>query len=254
VAIDVHREPAALAALAGALLLAVGVAFFLRLGPAPVEGDRANAVAVAAAVTVAVLLLADRGAVLAWSFAVTAGGGRVPLPGVGVLLGVGLVAALGGTLLLVAGGLAGKVASVGPAGRGALWVAVAAAVAALLLSVVRVSGHPAAEAAVLPLGALAVAVAWLAASLLVGRPDAPPLIARLAPLALPLAVVAALAIAIVASVSGMLRDGTYATASAGASASAALLGLAALEPTRAPGLRRLAFLVCLLAPALDALR
>jgi hypothetical protein len=54
---------------------------------------------------------------------------------------------------------------------------------------------------------------------------------------------------VTASVSGVLRDGTYATSSAAASASAALLGLAALEPTRAAGVRRLALLVSLLALA-----
>jgi hypothetical protein len=249
VAIDVHREPAAPAALAGALLLAAGVALVLRLGPAAVSADRDGAVAVAGAGLVALLLLADRGAVLAWTFAVPAEGGRVALPGVGVLLGAGLVAALGGTLLLVAGRLAGTAAGVAPAGRGALWVAVASTTAALLLGVVRVSGHAAGREAVLPLGALAVAVFWLAASLLVSRAGAPPLPARLVPLALPLAVLAALAVAVTASVSGVLRDGTYATSSAAASASAALLGLAALEPTRAAGVRRLALLVSLLALA-----
>ena len=249
VEIAVHREPAAVAALAGALLLAAGLALSLRLRPGPVTPDREAAVALAAAVLVALLLLADRGAVLAWSFAVPAEGGRVPLPGVGVLFGVGLVAALAGTLLLVAGRVAGDVASVGPAARGALWLAVGVAVTALVLAVVRVSGLPAAGAAVLPLGGLALAVAWLAASLLAARRQAPPLLARVAPLALPLAVLAALAIAIVAAVSGVLQDGTYATSSAAASASAALLGLAALEPTRACGPRRFAFALFLLAPA-----
>jgi hypothetical protein len=163
VAIAVHREPASLAALAGALLLVAGMALVLRLGPAPVSGDRDTVVGAAAAVLVALLLLADRGGVLAWSFAVPAVGGRVVLSGVGVLLGAALVAALGGTLLLVGGRVAGDVGSVEPAGRGALWLAVGATLAALPLAVVRVAGHPAAGAAVLPLGGLAVAAAWLAA-------------------------------------------------------------------------------------------
>jgi hypothetical protein len=206
-------------------------------------------VAAAAAALVALLLLADRGGVLAWSFAVPAEGGRVVLPGVGVVFGAALVAALGGTLLLVAGRGAGEVGSVEPAGRGALWLAAGATLAALLLAVVRVAGHPAAGAAVLPLGGLAVAAGWLAASLLATGPQVPPLLVRVAPLALPLAVLVALAIAIAAGVSGVLRDGTYGTSSAAALASAALLGLGALEPTRAPGLRRLAFGLSLLAPA-----
>jgi hypothetical protein len=67
---------------------------------------------------------------------------------------------------------------------------------------------------------------------------------------MPTAVLAAVAITVGAAVSGVLRDGTYATSSSAACASAALLGLAALEPTRAAGLRRLAFVLFLLAPAL----
>jgi hypothetical protein len=51
------------------------------------------------------------------------------------------------------------------------------------------------------------------------------------------------------AVAGVLRDGTYATSTAAAAASAALLGLAAIEPTRAPGLRRFAFLLAFLALA-----
>ncbi len=78
----------------------------------------------------------------------------------------------------------------------------------------------------------------------------PPLFSLVAPLALPVAVMAALALAIGAAVSGVLRDGTYATPSSAACASAALLGLAALEPTSAPGLRRFAFLLAVLALAL----
>ena len=74
-----------------------------------------------------VLLLVDRGAVLAWSFGVAAAAGRVPLAGVGVLLGAALVAALGGSLLL--GGADGWRATgegARPAGRAALGLAVAA--------------------------------------------------------------------------------------------------------------------------------
>jgi hypothetical protein len=249
VAIAVHREPAALAVLAGALLLAAGVALSLRLRPAPVAGPRETAVALPGAVLLALLLLAGRGAVLAWTFAVRGEGGFVALSGVGVLLGAGLLAALAGTLLLLAGRVAGDVAAVRPVGRGALWVAVATAAGALVLAVVRASGLPEAGAAVLPLGGLALATAWLVVSLVAERPGPAGLLARFAPFALPLAVLAAVAIAIAAGVSGVLRDGTYATSSSAASAAAALAGLAALEPTRAPGLRRFAFAVFVLAPA-----
>jgi hypothetical protein len=66
---------------------------------------------------------------------------------------------------------------------------------------------------------------------------------------LPLAVLVALALAIAAGVSGVLRHGTYTTPSAATFAAVALLGLAALEPTGAPGLRRLGFALTLLALA-----
>ncbi len=249
VTIAVHREPAALAALAGALLVAAGVALSLRRQAAAVASPDDTTVALPGAVLVALLLLAGRGGVLAWTFAVRGEDGPVALPGVGVLLGVSLLAALAGTLLLWAGRLAGGVAGVRPAGRGALWLAVAAAVGGLVLAIVRVPGLREAGAAVLPLGGLALALAWLVVSLLAAKPGVAPLLARFAPLALPLAVVAAVGIAIAAAVSGVLRDGTYATPTSAGCASAALLGLAALEPTRAPGLRRFAFALFLLAPA-----
>jgi hypothetical protein len=62
-------------------------------------------------------------------------------------------------------------------------------------------------------------------------------------------VLASLALAIGAAVSSVLRNGTYATAFATASAAAALLGLAALESTAAPGPRRFAFSLAFLALA-----
>ena len=249
VEVAVHHEPAALAALVGALLLAAGVALSLRFTSVPADGDRDAPVVVAGSVLVGLLLLADRGAVLAWTFAVRATEGRVPLPGVGVLLGAALIAAFGGSLLLAAGRLAGDAAGVRPLARGALWLALGLATAGLLLAGVRVAGLPAAGAAPVPLGGLAVAAVLLAASLFATRPGAPPLLVRVAPLALPLGVLAALALAIAAGVSGVLRDGSYATPFVAACAAAALLGLAALEPTGTPGLRRCAFLLALLAPA-----
>jgi hypothetical protein len=249
VTIAVHREPAALAALAGALLLAAGVALSLRPRPAPVVGP--DGAALPGAVLVALLLVAGRGAVLAWTFVVPGEAGPVPLPGVGVLFGVSLLAALAGALLLVAGRLSGDVAAVRSAGRGALWLAVTAAAVALVLAIVRVSGLPDPGAAALPLGGLALAVAWVVGALLAAKPGAAGLLARAAPLTLPLAVLAAVAVTIGAAVTGVLRDGTYATSSSSAYASAALLGLAALEPTRAPGLRRFAFVLFVLAPAVS---
>ena len=249
VEIAVHREPAALAALLGALLLAAGVALSLRLEPTPAAGDRETPAIVAGSVLVGLLLVVDRGAVLAWTFAVPGADGRVPLPGVGALLGAALIAALGGSLLLVAGRLAGDGATARPAARAALGLAVGLATAGLSLAVVRLESLPVARATLLPLAGVAAAAAWLAASLFAARSATPPLVSRVAPRALPLAVLAALALAIAVAAAGVLRDGTYATPHAAAAAAAALLGLAALEPTRAPGLRRFAFLLAFLALA-----
>jgi hypothetical protein len=251
VTVAVHREPAALAALAGALLLAAGVALSLRVRAAGVGGVDDSAMVLSGAVLVGLLLLAGRGGVLAWTFAVPTEGGPVPLPGVGVVLGATLVAALAGTLLLLAGRLSGVTARVRPAGQGALWLAAGTAVVALVLAIVRASDLPDPGTAVVPLGALAVALVWLIVSLLAEKPSPAALLARLLPFVLPLAALAALAIAIVAALSGVLRDGTYTTARSAAYASAALLGLAALEPTRAAGLRRFAFVLFLLAPAMS---
>ena len=90
-------------------------------------------------------------------------------------------------------------------------------------------------------------MAVLAGSLFATRPGAPPLASRLGALALPVAALAAVALAIALGVSGVLGDGTYATPAAASAAATALLGLSALETTGAPGLRRLAFLLALLA-------
>ena len=244
--IAVHREPATFVALLGALLLASGLALSFRLGPAP-PADHDTAVVVAGSVLVGLLLAVDRGAILAWSVAVPGVDGRVPLPGVGVLLGSALVAGLGGSLLLAAGRLAGDGVEVRPAARVALWVAVGLAAAGLLLAVARVEGLPAAS--LLSLFGVAAATAGLAASLFATRPATPPFFSRVAPLALPLAALAAVALAIAVAAAGVLRDGTYTTPAAAACSAVALLGLAALEPTRAPGLRRFAFFLALLALA-----
>ena len=63
----------------------------------------------------------------------------------------------------------------------------------------------------------------------------------------PAAVAAAFALALTAAFVGLEREGTYATAAASAAASAALLGLAALEPTPLAGVLRVAFLLALVA-------
>jgi hypothetical protein len=243
VEIAVHREPFALAVLAGALLLAAGLA--LSLPRAPGGDDRQALAPVAGFVLVALLLLADRGAILAWSFGVRTAGGRQPLPGVGVLLGATLLAALGGSLLLAAGRLAGTGEGVERAGRAALWVTLGAGAAGLLLAAARVAALPG-EVPLLPLGGIAAALALVGAAL---AADCVPLVSRASARVLPLAVLGALLLAAGAGVSGVLRDGTYATPLTAACGATALFGLAGLEPTRGPGPRRFAFLLSLLALA-----
>ena len=213
VEIAVHREPAALAALFGALLLAAGLALSLRFTPAPgKDDDPAAPVLVAGGALVLILLLVDRGAVLAWSFGVPAAAGRVPLAGTGVFLGAALVAALGGCLLLVAQRLAGDGEGARPVGRAALGLAVLLAGGGLLLAVVRMASLPSEVegASRLALAGVAGAVAVLAGSLFATRPGAPPFVSRLGTLALPLAALGAVALSIAVAVSGVLGDGTYA--------------------------------------------
>ena len=249
VEIAVHREPAALGVLLGAVLLAAGVALGLRRVPAsPLDGD-ADVAGLGLALALA-LLVTGRGAVLSWSFGLP--GGRVPLPGVGVAFGAALVLVLGGALFLGAARLAGDEPGVRRASRGALWLAVALAAAGLMLAAVRLASVPggAADASLTPLLVVALAVVVLAGSLVASRVPAPPLVSGVAPLVLPLGAIAAIALAVAAGVTGFLQDGTYATPAATAAASAALAGLAALEPTGARGLRAFLFLLALFAIAL----
>jgi hypothetical protein len=248
--IAVHREPAAPGVLLGAVLLALGVALSLPFVPATPAGGASDAPVLLGGALVLLLAVVDRGSVLGWSFGLGADGGRVPLAGVGVLLGAALVLALGGTLLLAAAGLAGDGAGSRPAARGALWLAVLLVGAALALALVRLAAIPGGPASGRPLAGIGIAAAVLAGALIASRAPSPPLVSRVAPLVLPLAAVAAIGLAVVAGVSGVMREGTYATPAAAASSAAALLGLGALEPAGASGLRRFAFLLALLALAI----
>jgi hypothetical protein len=235
--VAVHREPAALAALAGALLLLAGV--LLSRGRDHGQCDPRTPPLVAGAVLVS--LLALTAGVLAWTFGAP---GRVVLPGVGVLLGAALLAALAGSLLLAASRLADAREGVPRAGRGALWAAVLLVAAGVALATVRLASLPPGTATIVsPLAGLGLAAGIVALSLLARRP------AALASRALPFVVALAVALAAAAGVVGVLRSGTYATPAATAAAASALLGLAALEPTRVPGLRRFAFLFSLIALA-----
>jgi len=250
--IAVYREPAALVALVGALVLAAGLALSFGLLPAPAsDPDSESPALVSGLALFLVLILVDRGAVLGWSLGVATGAGRAPLVGAGVLLGCALIAALAGCLLLAARRLAGGPEGAQPTGRAALGLAVLLTAAGLLLAVVRVASLPVEVdgPSRLALAGVAGAVVVLAGSLLATRPGAPSLASRLGALALPLGVLGAVALAIALGVSGVLGEGTYATPAAASAAATALLGLSALEKTGAPGARRLAFLLAFLALA-----
>jgi len=147
--------------------------------------------------------------------------------------------------------VAGEGAVAAPVGRGGLWGAVALGTGGLLLAAVRLAVLPgAALAAWTPLLGLAVGVGALAGSLAATLPSAPVALGRVAAGSLPAAAWLAVVGAIAVAVASVLRDGTYATESSAAAAATSLLGLAALEPTRASGLRRFAFLLALLALAI----
>ena len=242
--IQVHREPAAPLLLAGALLLALGCARLVLRRPWPAE-SAVTPLLLAGGVFVFSLSLADRGSVLGWSYGVATRLGRVALPGVGVLLGLALLAGLLGTSLLAAWRSSNGAAWAPRPARLALWLAVALAVAGLGLAVARLAlvarvGLPAGPAS------LAAATAFLAVTLAATRTTSPSG-ARVLALAWPAAGAATFALALAAALVGLARDGTYATPAAAAASSAALLGLAALEPTALAPALRIAFLLALAA-------
>ena len=242
--IRVHREPAAGVVLTGALLLAVGSAWLVPRRPWPVENPVTPLLLTGGAFVLS-LAIADRGSVLGWSYGVATPLGRVALPGVGVLFGLALVAGLLGTLLFAAGRSAPEAAWVPVPARLALWLGVALAAAGLALAVARLAlaGHP---GLVPGLAAPPAATGLLAVALLSTRRASvagPRVLARL----WPAAVAAAFALALTAAFVGLAREGTYATAAASTASSAALVGLAALEPTPLAGVLRVAFLLALVA-------
>jgi hypothetical protein len=249
VEIAVHREPLAPVVLLGGVLGALGIGLgAIRRGEAgrpassravPPLGARVDDAAIAGAVYALALLLVDDGRLLGWSFGVSTPGGREPLPGVGVLLGLSLLAAVAGALWLTATALAGAAVALSP-GRAALWLAVATGASGLLLAVVRVVLLPETTVRMaLPLAGLALAIGLLALALR-GPADA---LSRLLTAGVVLAGLAAVA----AGLAGLNVAGTYAVAGALAAAAATLLGLAALEQTGLGAVRRLVFLVALLA-------
>jgi hypothetical protein len=184
------------------------------------------------------------------------GGGteRAVLAGVGVALGVALVAALGGILLLGGAILAPPAPAARKAGIGALAAAIVAATVGIVVALARLASLPEGlrAAGALPLALLVGATGVLALLLLEtfafpGEASGSRESARAA-LAFRFAVALALAAAAAAGLEAWWRAGTYATSLTAASSAAALLGLAALEPVPRFGVvLRLLFLATLLA-------
>jgi hypothetical protein len=240
VELAVHREPFAPAVLLGGVLLALGIGLAAIRSPHPAAGSDARSVILSGCVLVSTLLLVDSAHLLTWSFGVSGSPGRLVLPGVGVPLGLALLAAAAGTAWLAAGVAAGSSGPPVALGRGALWLAVAMGVAGIALGIVRV--------------AMLSEPSWLAALPLIGVGAASGLVAlllhasgtRTRPDVLVPVVRAVAGIAVAAAVGlgamGLSEAGTYSASPALAALAAALLGLCALQPARAAGLRRFALL------------
>lgn len=207
----------------------------------------------AAAVLVLLLASAGHGMLLGWTFVVGREGARGSLPGAGVALGFALLAALAGVCLLAGATLVPEATPVRPVGVAALW-------AAFLLALVGESiAHV--RALHLPPGSLGDGAATLAVLLAATGALGAVLVAHHDPVespgaagraALATQVAAALAVAslLAAGAESWWREGSYSTGLTAAAGGAALLGLAALEPTRAATARRFALLAALLMVAL----
>jgi hypothetical protein len=203
------------------------------------------------------LMIVDGGRILRWRYGLGAGGARVELPGAALVLGLALLVSLAGSLSMAvhllsaathrsAAGLFGHRLLVLGAGLGGLGVAVAAGQG------LRRSEESLAAGA-LELGAmfLAVGVLILALIRLLAVPAAPEgAVAGAEPgsgRTLHLAAAAALLAAATAGFEGWRIEGTYATTIMAETASAALLGLVAVQPTRLGLSRAALFVIGLLA-------
>jgi hypothetical protein len=218
-------------------------------------GDAAPAVLVSGALLAGVMAVVDRGAVLSWRLGVGTGDERTLLPGVGILLGAALLAATGGSLLLVIRMALPSVEGAGRAATTALWVAVVAGGLGVGLAVVRLLplSEPLREAGIPSLALIVATAAGVVLMLLAASGPTPSDASReaawaerAARVALVFAVVAALA----CGVEGWWRAGTYATSATAAASSAVLVALAAAEARGSLALVLRGLLVVALAGAL----
>jgi hypothetical protein len=204
------------------------------------------------------LMIVDGGRILRWRYGLGPGGFRVELPGAALVLGVALLVSLAGSLsmavhLLSASAHGSRVRLIGQrllvlgAGLGGLGVAVVAG-----QGLGRSEESLAAGALDLAAMFLAVGVLILALTRLLAVPAAREGEATGAglepahPRMIHLAAAAALLAAATAGFEGWRAEGTYATTTLAAAASAALLGLAAVQPTRLGLLRAALFVFGLL--------
>lgn len=189
---------------------------------------------------------------LSWRFSLGAAEARVDIPGAGLLVGLALVVTLAGSLALLAHLLTPQTPStpVRRFGQGALVLGAGLSIVAFAFILLRGSGFPEALTASAPsLVGLMLATTWLVAGLVVllGPPssgDAQPWASQAA---LEARVGGSLAVAAagVAGLESWLRLGSYATPFTATAASAALLALAVLEPTKLGALKKALWLVAL---------
>jgi len=218
----------------------------------------AREAALGGAVLVLSMMIVDGGRILRWRYGLGAGAARIELPGAALVLGLALLVSLAGALSMTVhllapstrrsrAGLVGQRLLVLGAGLGGLGVAVVAG---------QGLGHNAESLATgardLAAMFLAVGVLILALIGLLAAPAAPEAAAgaRVDPTserALRLAAAAALLAAATAGFEGWRAEGTYATTTMAEAASAALLGLVAVQPTRLGLARAALFVIGLLA-------
>jgi hypothetical protein len=214
----------------------------------------AGTAALGGAVLAVTLIVLDGGRILRWRYSLGAGADRLELPGAALVLGLALLVALAGTLAMAA-----HLLSSGPAPRARLLgqrlLVLAAGLAGLGLAVVVAQGlgrgRRALATGALDLGALLVSTGLLVLGL---TRLLAPVTAQVAAVrgarrerllrgAAALALVAAAA----AGVASWRMQGSYATPAVAEAVSVAVLGLAAVQPTRFALLRGVVFLLGLVA-------
>jgi hypothetical protein len=196
--------------------------------------------------------LPGEGESLAWRFSLGAGEATVQIPGAGLLVGLALVVTLAGSLALLAHLLTPQTPSapVRRFGQGALVLGAGLSIVAVAFVLLRGSAFTEALTASGPsLVALMLATALLVGGLVVllqpsPSGDAQPW-ARQAALEAKIGGSLAVAAAGVAGLESWLRIGSYATPLTAAAASAALLALAVLEPTKLSLLKKALWLLAL---------